>query len=175
MVNEYYIAVEKEVSNAFHKEKTLELKQFLTQGELVDIIRVVNAAKPKKDVSVLTHSFSRTKIRMPPQINGFIKKVLGKAPTDWELWSFGHKDYTVVNDQALEKPGTDIIIDLTSTWSSEWGGSVVYVDGSGDFTKIVPEDNKLVLIMRDKKRHRFVQYVNHKAEKNKRVFLIARV
>jgi hypothetical protein len=107
-------------------------------------------------------------------MNSYIHKIAGSTPK-WEVWSFGSKDHTVINDEKVEKPGIDLILDVTPDWKTEWGGSVFYVDGSGQFTMIKPEENKLLIFRRDKGTHRFVQYVNHHAGKNKKVFLIARI
>ena len=91
------------------------------------------------------------------------------------LYSFSQKDYTLLNDSYTEKPGVDIIFDLTVGWDSAWGGTITYVNGTGDALKLPVKPNSLMIIRRQKDEQRFVKYVNHLVGKRKRVFVIIKV
>ena len=81
----------------------------------------------------------------------------------------------MLNDEIVEKPGIDAIIDFADGWRHEAGGSVVYVDGTGDFFKIPPSGNTLTLIERKKGAQKFVQYLNHYSNGKKRYFILGNI
>jgi hypothetical protein len=182
MVNEYYLNDINRVRAVFLEEGVVELKQFLEDDEISDLKKQVLNLKLMRDVVITSHAYSKTDIvlrgstnKMMSAMNSYVHKIAGATPKSWEVWSFGSKDYTVINDEKLEKPGIDLILDITPDWKAEWGGSAFYVDGSGEFTMIKPEENKLLIFRRSAGTHRFIQYVNHLAQKKRKVFLIARI
>jgi hypothetical protein len=106
----------------------------------------------------------------------FVSKILGRDVTgvNAHIQAFGHKNYTILHDKHIEEPGIDLFIGLTDKWNNAWGGNVVYVDGSGEYTKTQIGGNMLVIVERKKTEQgttqKFMQYVNHHA-KEKLVFV----
>lgn len=104
---------------------------------------------------------------------GFVSKILGRdiQAVTAHIQSFGHKHYTILHDEHVEEPGIDVFIGLTDEWNDAWGGNVVFVDGSGEYTKTQIGGNMLVIVERKDKTQKFVQYVNHHCNDKKLVFV----
>ena len=100
-----------------------------------------------------------------PSFLRLMKSIVGKnvGGVTARTLRFGWKDYTLLHDQLVEKPGIDLIIDLAQEWNSAAGGCVRYVDGTGSYTTISPLRNSLTVVQRRKGVQRFVQYVNHRS------------
>ncbi|MDO8642453.1 MAG: hypothetical protein Q7R76_02570 [Candidatus Woesearchaeota archaeon] len=98
-------------------------------------------------------------------LNKKIKKITGTVQC------FGWKDYTILNDEVVEKPGIDLFFCLSDDWDESYGGNVVYVDGTGEYTKTLLTENMLMIVERKKGVQKFVQYVNHRAQ-NKKLYLM---
>ncbi len=94
-------------------------------------------------------------------LNRKIKKIIGTVQC------FGWKDYTILNDEVVEKPGIDVFFCVSDDWDESAGGNVVYVDGTGEYTKTLLTGNMLMIVERKKGVQKFVQYVNHHAQKQK--------
>lgn len=101
-------------------------------------------------------------------INKKIKKIGGK------LYNFGRKDYTLLNDEKMEKPGFDIIIDFGG-WDGGFGGMITYSDGMGNSDALEPRPNTLTIVKRKKGMQKFVKYVNNEAGKRKRLFFMGSI
>jgi len=91
-----------------------------------------------------------------------------------KLYSFGWKDYTLLHDEMMEKPGYDVIVDL-SAWDDACGGYVTYSDGMGDSNKLSSSPNTLTLAFRGKKMQKYIKYVNNKAGKKKRYLYMGKL
>ncbi|RKP17474.1 hypothetical protein ROZALSC1DRAFT_7711, partial [Rozella allomycis CSF55] len=78
-----------------------------------------------------------------------------------ELQKFGHRNYTLVNDNFLDPEGLDVLyFAMNNDWSEEWGGLVHYISGKDTLLSIPPTCNTLTLVMRDSEVIKFVKYVN---------------
>ena len=108
-----------------------------------------------------------------PEFQKFISKIAKTKinPLNSELCAFGWKDYTIINDKKKERKGMDILIDLTQNWSANFGGNVVYVDGTGNYTKIGQKFNSITIVLKDSNSRKFIQYVNNLAGKTKMMLL----
>ncbi len=94
-------------------------------------------------------------------------------------YSFNSKEIvfeldSLLNNKKVTKRSVFHLIDLTEEWNEHFGGAIHYINGTGDFTKISVEANKLILFTREDNTHRFVKYVNCNAKNKKRLFLIAK-
>lgn len=176
MINKSYLKATDAVKSAFENNGSVELKLFMENSSYSDFRKKILAIKTRNIFEPLSrkHAISKN-FKIEKEILEFVEKIIGIKPNDWQLWTFAQGEYTVINDEDLEKPGMDVIIDLTEKWDESYGGAVVYVDGTGESTKVGVEGNKLIIVQRKKGEHRFVQYVNHLAKKNKRILLIARI
>lgn len=98
-----------------------------------------------------------------------VKRVQGS------LCMFGWKDYTLLHDERTEKAGVDVIIDFTGRWNANAGGAIVYVDGTGEYHHIPSSPNTLSITSRKTGMQKFVQYVNHHANRQRRILFLGRV
>ena len=85
--------------------------------------------------------------------------------------SFAWKEYTLLHGRANERGTYDIIFDFTESWDERAGGSLIYADGTGDYSEIPPQRNMLC-IAEIKKSRKFMQYINHFGKRGKRILLI---
>jgi hypothetical protein len=83
------------------------------------------------------------------------------------LRSFGHRDYTLMHDKALERPGTDLVLHFGPPWNPAWGGSLFYFAGGEELLSIPPTGNSLSLVRRPRGVRTFVKYVNHHAGRSR--------
>lgn len=115
-----------------------------------------------------TPSFVNEGLNQPEMIE-FLQKILNRKikKITGTLEAFGWKDYMILNDEAVEKPGIDLFFGLSDGWNASAGGNIVYVDGSGEYTKTLVTGNMLVIVERKSGVQKFVQYVNHRAEQKK--------
>ncbi|MBI5391327.1 hypothetical protein HZB02_07620 [Candidatus Woesearchaeota archaeon] len=89
---------------------------------------------------------------------------------DPKVLLFSWKDYTLLHDEHIPKPGIDVILDFTIDLPQHAGGSLVYVDGTGEYTKLSPSFNTLIVVQRKKGVQSFLQYLNHYSKGKKRLF-----
>lgn len=86
-----------------------------------------------------------------------------------EITSIGHRDYTLLNDKKKEEKGIMFELELTSSWSSEWGGYTSFCGNEEEVLRISPKSNSLTLVQQDQNTQSFIKYVNHNAKNNKRI------
>jgi|SRR3989338_1502585 len=154
------------------------LKDFFSKGSYRELQRKVSALDFKRDMIVLHHAYAILNYKTTS--DGLCKFIsfLTKKKVDeinFMVYNLTWKDYMILNDRYLEKPGTDIVIDITDDWNADWGGIVNYTDGKGTAYPLVPAGNSLALVERKKNLHKYFQYVNHYGKDKKRSLLIATV
>ncbi|MBI2669141.1 hypothetical protein HYX14_04835 [Candidatus Woesearchaeota archaeon] len=172
-----------EIQKTFHLNKELpsvQLQQFFTKEVYEQLCQAVVSGSFRHEKIPHLHSYSVAEI--PAKVDAFFSSsefldffsllLPKKIKISFRLYSFSWRDYILLNDQSLEKPGIDLIFDLTSLWDSSWGGNIVYVDGTGEYTMIAGAPNTLTIVQRKKNVRKFVQYVNHYAEQRKRYLLM---
>lgn len=98
-----------------------------------------------------------------------IKKIGAKA------YSFSWKDYTILADATTEEPGIDLIFDFTHDWDEKANGYIFYKDGEGNFISLPIAADMLAIVERKAGVQRYVQYVNHYAQKNNRVLVMGKI
>ena len=148
----------------FGKEGFVILRDFFTKEEYKELRNKIAELDFKKDVNIVHHSYSQAEFSFKDDFFGNLK---------CKTYLFTWKDYQILHDKFVEEPGIDVIIDLTDHWNAQWGGVVTYVDGSGDYTEILPLANSVAIVKRKKGMNRFVRYVNHYA-KGKRILLVCK-
>lgn len=179
MINPSYAGQEKKIRAVLRKEGITILRNIFDAATYRQVQDQASAASLEKDVSPLTHSYSRQERDIPQEVFQFLKSILPKKsyPHSSTLISLTWKDYTILHDNpidAKEPAGVDIILDLTEGWREEWGGIVTYDDGRTTL-KIPPQGNSLTLLRRTKKMQRYIKYVNHHASGKRRRFILARL
>lgn len=138
----------------------------------------------KKDIVRTSHSYAVAEL--PTSISksfndkefvGFLSSILNKKikNIDAKAYSFCWKDYTILSDATLEEPGIDFIFDFTHDWDEQGNGYIFYTDGGGNFTSLPIAADMLAIVERKEGVQKYVQYVNHYAQKNKRLMVMGKV
>ena len=154
------------------------LNEFFTPQFYLDLQKKVSALNFKKDTVILHHSYLISNIKLSSsELCNFLSFITKKKIDEltFRAYLLSWKDYMILNDKYLEKPGVDVIIDLTEAWNSEYGGILTYTDGRGTVYPISSAGNNLAVVERKKTLHKYIQYLNHYAKDRKRLFLIATI
>lgn len=191
VINRVYLKtdISIELNKAFYSNKKLPsitLKEFFDEYFYRKIKTEIGKLKFRKEKIPLAYSYSKVKIpkilskflqskEFLDFINDIIQYSSKKISREGNFFCFKWKDYTILNDELKEKAGIDVIIDFTDDWDERFGGSVVYVDGSGEYFKILPSGNAVTLVHRKENVQRFVQYVNHLSDSKKRYFILGKL
>ena len=85
------------------------------------------------------------------------------------------KHYQLLHDENVEEPGTDIIFDCTDRWNPRFGGSIIYVDGKGNYEEISSIPNTLSIVTRKKGYQKYIQYINNLSRETRRYVLIGTI
>ncbi len=84
-----------------------------------------------------------------------------------QIKKYGHKDYLLLHDSETIGEHLEFFILVMSSWDNRWGGYTVYVS-QNQVPIIFPlEGNSFSLIAKEKDRHKFIQYINHYAGREK--------
>ncbi|MEK6939587.1 MAG: hypothetical protein AABX31_02560 [Nanoarchaeota archaeon] len=154
------------------------VKHFFTADFYKELERKISSLNIKKDVVVLHHSYAVSDIKLSSKelcdfLSFVTKKKIDEINFTAHLLTW--KDYQILNDKYLEKPGIDVVIDVTENWNTGWGGVVTYTDGRGTVYPLAPVGNSIALVERKKGLQKYFQYVNHYGKDKKRVFLMATI
>lgn len=185
-INKAYFADESmaqisSIFNSNNKFPSISLREFFNKEDYIALKKEVIQLKYTKISKPMMFSYSKSGIpenisriinskTLLKLLSNIINKKIKNIAAD--AYCLSWKDYSVLNDEIVEKHGIDIIIDFADDWKHEAGGSVVYVDGTGNFFKIPPSGNALTLVERKNGIQKFVQYLNHYAENKKRHIII---
>lgn len=158
--------------NFLEKEFYLKLREQVARAHFI------------RDAERLTHSYSLaecpallTKFLNGLEFREFISTIVGKPVQEAKarLYSFTWKDYTILSDGALEEPGLDLILDFTAEWNEKAGGAIVYKDEQGNFISIPIASNIMAIVERKPGVQKYVQYINHYAQKQKRYLVLGKI
>ena len=185
-INESYkekgtVAIVKEIYKQNPKVPSVTLQQFFTESSCKKLQKVILNAKKELKIDYIHHKYKEC--ASPKELESFLKdkefikllhKITGKT---YKIVSssakmLAWKDYTLIHDKYLEKPGLDIIIDLTDDWDYQNGGAVIYVDGTGDYVPVTAERNSLTIVKRKPTVHKFIKYLNNKTCGKERILII---
>lgn len=152
------------------------LKDFFNKKSYAELQKKVLSLQFRNDQVVIHHSYASSKITLShPALCGFISSITKKKVDKLNFIAYlaSWKDYQILHDKYVEKPGIDVVIDLTDNWNPDWGGVVAYTDGRGTAYPITPAANSVAIVGRKKNLHKYIQYLNHHGKGKKRMFLIA--
>ena len=152
------------------------LKDFFSREFYEELQKKVSSLNFKRDVVVLHHSYALSSINISSkELYEFVSFVTKKKIDELQFRAYllTWKDYMILNDKYLEKPGIDMVIDLNDDWNAQWGGIVTYTDGKGTAYPLSPTANSLAIVERKKGLQKYFQYVNHHGKEKKRLLLIA--
>ncbi len=172
-----------QIRKSFHLQKELPsvtLHSFLEKDSYEQLQKKILKLPFQHQHQWASHSYSAASLTPETEktlqaVAEFIHNLLpqkhSSAPFHASLFTW--KDYTILSDESREKPGTDIILDLTDDWQDGAGGAMVYRIKEDNY--VIPvRGNSLTIVQRKSSAQRFVQYVNHYGEGKKRVFLLKR-
>jgi hypothetical protein len=167
MINEYiHEEMIEEMQKVVSEDKSIKIAKIFDDKSLQEIKEQVNKLKFEKVKHPIEHSYSFCDLddEIMDEITSFVSKLLKKdIKPKYKVYKLEWKDYSILNDESIEDPGTDIVLDLTEAWNPESGGNIVYSDGEGNYAEFPAEENMLAVYERDEKDQKFFQYVNHKA------------
>ncbi|MBI4919562.1 hypothetical protein HY837_06530 [archaeon] len=177
MINKIYLEKIEEIKKSLNSNPdfpSTQLNNFLV--DYSDFKKKVEQLRYKKDVDVLHHKLSKAEINIP-ELKEWLSKILGKkiTHTNFTAHLLEWRDYLIMNDDYEEKPGIDVIFDLTKDWNSKGGGQIIYVDGTGEYYAIPISENSLTIVERKKGVQKFFKYLNNLAKNNKRFFLVLNI
>ena len=159
--------------NFFDEEAYKELKTKIERQRFEKVTDVLHRRYTRSNIPKPLNKFFEENKEFRTLINVILKERIKHI--DAVAYNFTWKHYTIINDETTEEAGYDIFIDVTDNWNDEAGGSLIYVDGSGDFTKIPNKGNTLTIIKRDENTHKFIKYVNHKAKDKNKFFVLGNI
>ena len=182
-INKIYLEKKNQerIKQMFYDNKdfpSIQLHDFFIPECYKQMKRETSKLKYKRSYLATSHSYSESNFNVvPKELMAFVSKIINKKVSKIKLkvLKFSWKDYVIINDKLKEKPGFDIILDITDDWNQDYGGSLVYVDGSGDHFHIPPKGNTLTIAERKKGVQKFVQYVNNLSKDKKRCLIVATV
>lgn len=189
MINQSYLQkqIQEKIRAEFYTPAefpSVLLFQFFKKEFYLKLREQVARAHFTTNVEKLTYSYSRadcpvllTKFLQSQEFCQFLSSIIRKPVQGIEahFYSFTWKDYTILSDTALEQPGIDLVLDFTADWNENAGGAVVYKDEQGNFISIPIAPNLLTLVERKPSVQKYVQYINHYAQKHKRYLLLGKI
>jgi hypothetical protein len=174
-----------QLQHLFQENKQLpsiQLHNFFTTEEYSHINSVISTARFTHTQKPLLYSYSTTKTQKEiiPYLKEIKKisqqiiqhkliKINIQIP---QIIQLGHKDYTLLNDKNLQPQGYDIIFDLTDNWQPEFGGNLTYTNSNNQSFTITSKPNTLTIVERSDLFQKYIEYINHYAQKNKRYILM---
>lgn len=169
-----------QIKKIWQEKHSIMLANFFTEASYKKKEKEMKNAVYKRDCMPDQYSYATKKekeFERNKELLQFLAQVLQKKTVRivGEMVQFSWKDYTTLHDKNKEKPGIDIIIDLTPEWDDSYGGAVVYSDGKGGYTKVFTQKNSLLLVRREQGIQRYVQYVNNLSRGKKRYLFIGKV
>src|SRR3989338_8870578 len=127
------------------------VKDFFTKGYYTQLKKKVSSLDFKKSLVVLHHVYAVSDIKITSkELCEFLSFITKKKieEINFKAYQLSWKDYQILNDKYLEKPGIDVLIDLTDDWKVDWGGVVTFTNGRGTVYPISPAGNSLALVER---------------------------
>jgi len=171
----------KEIYKENKKIPSVTLHSFFTKESYEYLLDSVRNSRRELTQNLLHHRYKicQTNNELSIFLNNknFAKmfhKITGRKikKMNFQTLALTWKDYMLLNDKYREKPGIDIIIDLTDNWDYKSGGAMVYVDGTGDYFPVISQGNSLTIIQRNPTVHRFIKYLNSNAKNKERVIIL---
>jgi hypothetical protein len=175
LINKTYLNSISQIQNKLKTQKTLPaitLHEFINSKAYNDLKKKVAKSHLTSDKCILTHSYSKADISLPREIQDFILTITGGKIKWCQLRSFSHRDYEILSDLEDAESRYEIIIDLTDNWDASCGGTISYGNGQGESISTPTSKNTISLIKKKGTFQRFVKYVNNKAQRRQRMFVI---
>jgi len=163
---------------------SIVLFKFLNREIYIKLREQIIRLYYKKEVVRTSHSYAVAElpVTISKLFNGkeffdFLSPILNKKVKriDAKAYSFAWKDYTILSDKTIEEPGFDFIFDLTHDWDERANGYIFYKDEDGNFISLPIAADMLAMVERKEGVQKYVQYLNHYAQKNKRLLVMGKI
>jgi len=178
------------INHSYRKRETIErireqfpavsLQKFLAPKTYQKLQEALTKAKGKRMQIPPQYSYTlldtkAKNILASPEVRSFLSQLLKRKikKITLQAYSFQWKDYTLVHDKQPLKPGIDLIFDCTNKWNNQAGGNMIYKLDTD--VLIHPSPNTLTIIKRKRIHENFLQYINHKAKKQKRLLILGEI
>ena len=172
MIKKNYFQDIEKLKKSFEKDKEfpcLILFEFLDEifyGKLKEEVKNLDFKKDKKQ---FTYSYGKAnpgellkEFIDSNEFKTFVKKITSRDKVkDISIYKLSWQDYMILNDQNKEESEFDLFIDFTEEWNEFFGGSLIYVDGTGDYLKIPIRENMAGIIKKNDGVNKFIKYVNN--------------
>lgn len=153
----------------YKKDKVLHAlqKTFKERGSLA--IADVLAAPPllpSWERATIPDKFSHEvhkQIPLQDDLRALVKRITNRTPIREQNRRFSHRDYTLLHDKDVQKPGIVALLFLED-WNEDWGGKIVFMKKGKTLEQFIPRKNTLIIVERKKGVRYFVKYVDHKAK-----------
>ena len=170
----------KRIKQELKKQKqmpSVQLFEFFTPDVYHQLKRKLTQLTYKRSTELFHHRYATKKLPAKFFSEEIIEAIQRLVNTEKQIkftaYCFSWKDYQVLHDKKVEKPGTDIIFDFSDKWQDDYGGHIVYVDGRGNYITTPVQGNTVSIVKRSSSIQKFVQYVNNHGKDKKRLFVIA--
>ncbi|MEK6825896.1 MAG: hypothetical protein AABY00_03860 [Nanoarchaeota archaeon] len=156
----------------------LHLPHFLTMQIYESLLK--QCASAKEVHKKVADRYSYTELKEIPasmlqsaEFISWLSSITGRKikKISYTLKKFSHCDYTLLHDSETIGERLEFFILLMPNWDSRWGGHTVYVAEEQSPILFPLEGNSFNLINKEKNRHKFIQYINHYAKKEKMVII----
>ena len=167
----------KEINKTFSDEKVVTLfKLFIDYVRVKEKISGLNLNDNKDPLVNSYRSLELNQSFFNQDFIEFISLIVGEKIKEFKkitAYQLSWRDYEIIHDKKNNNSTYELILNFTNNWRGEWGGSIFYVDGKGNYIKVPNGENSLTIINKGNKLQRYIEYVNHHALNEERLFVIA--
>ena len=158
MINSQYLSSEvlNNITSYLKKSSSIQLQEILTQEIYQKLLNNLSKLKLKREYIPNSHSYSSLEFKdneLISLLTEFISKLLNKKVKliSSKLYSFAHKDYTLLQDDISEEKGITAILELTPDWNLESNGYTSFMIKDEELIRINPSHNTLSIIKTTKR------------------------
>ena len=171
MINKIYLEeeVQEQIRETLEKEEAVQLREFLEPKVYQSLKKELEKKKYKKEYSPLERSYSTTNVEQN-QLISEIEQILVKKAKSAKVEKYRKGDYTLLSDEDQEEE-IIAILDFSENWPEEVGGEHIFLEEGKELIRIPPQTNTLSIITIKNKMRHFLNYINHKANSNKLLFI----
>lgn len=172
MINKVYFNKDSlnKIKQIINSEGSIQLYDFLEENAFNKLFSDLKKTKFKKYFIPKLGSYSYSNFNSKI-FSEFLTNLLRVKIKNCIIYSFKHRDYTLMSDSKFENNGFKVVFEITDNWNQEAGGYHSFIKNSEEVFRLNFIRNSLTIIKTDNKMKSFVKYVNNKAGKNKRYFV----
>jgi Rps23 Pro-64 3,4-dihydroxylase Tpa1-like proline 4-hydroxylase len=187
-INDTYLNpdTQEQIKEAFAEQCSVELQQFLKPEKYALLLQAMKKKDLKWNMVGPANRRHYEKMDMSGDIDPIIRECVRLFQSkefvqylahtiDVDVTSvnvqgrkFSSGCYTLVHNQPMDETRLDAILCLTGKdWDFDFGGQIVYMDEEEELLSVLPQENSLSLVLRDKGTMQFIKYVNHQAPEDR--------